>query len=157
MDNQYHHHHHSLAPVSYPSRMPTSLTRSGMTAGGLKTMFQITIPLNDIPPPFKDTDVNKSFELLQNTSVCRDGGEYCSLTCTGRQGSFLAFHFTSSHNSITEHRCGPTLRLRKHLFPSTRACADASAYAGARDGGRSGETQATSTTATATRHCPEVA
>ena len=88
MDNQYHHHHHSLAPVSYPSRMPTSLTRSGMTAGGLKTMFQITIPLNDIPPPFKDTDVNKSFELLQNTSVCRDGGEYYSLTCTRRQGHF---------------------------------------------------------------------
>ena len=63
-----------LAPIAYTQRMPTSLSRSVTTGGGLRTMFQITIPLDDIPPPFKDTEANKNYDLLQNTSVCRDGG-----------------------------------------------------------------------------------
>ena len=53
-------------------RMTTNLTRSGAT--GLRNMFQITIPLDDIPPPFHDSEVNKNYELLQATSVCRTGG-----------------------------------------------------------------------------------
>lgn len=41
--------------------------------GGMKTMFQMTIPIDDIPPPFRDTAANKNYDLLQNTAYCRDG------------------------------------------------------------------------------------
>lgn len=40
---------------------------------GMKTMFQMTIPVDDMPPPFQDNRANKNYDLLQNTAYCRDG------------------------------------------------------------------------------------
>ena len=59
--------------------MDISSARSGTgKAGGMKTMFQLTIPMNDIPPAFKDQDTNQKYDLLQSTAHCRDGKQRVS-------------------------------------------------------------------------------
>lgn len=32
-------------------------------------MFQLTIPMDDIPPPFRDEEANRHFDFLQNTTM----------------------------------------------------------------------------------------
>ena len=89
------------APGMTP-RMTSHLTRS-TGAPGLRNMFQITIPLDDVPPPFHDSEVNKNYELLQTASVCRTGGELLHRTSFLHQGACLIL-FTSSGRVPTPER-----------------------------------------------------